>query len=92
MFSIVMGDDRRTWSSKTIDTRRVVALARLGKSWEKLPADTRLGWLIERGLEILNRKDTRFGLKLRLDEVDNDELLEAIERFVLLGSTVEDPE
>ncbi len=69
------------WSSQTIDTRRAVAVSRLLAAWEKSPS-LRLGELLVTAI-----RSKRIDVAATLERIENDDLLEAIERLVLLGES-----
>lgn len=65
-------------SSATIDIKRVIVLQRIAKAWDKRP-DLSLGALVARSWSVLEDRVEDLGA------IDDDKLIELIERFVLLG-------
>ena len=67
------------WSSGTLDTRRATACGRLLGIWDKAP-NLRLGELIEAALQA----DGRLDVAQTLTWIENDDLFDALERYVLM--------
>lgn len=69
-------------TNRTFDSQKAVFLERILRAWEKNPDDT-FGELLYNASDFAGREINAF---------NDDDLCEAVERFVLLGTiTLEDP-
>lgn len=67
-------------TTEKMDVRRALFLERLIKAWDKTPS-SRLGELVSKSLEM----STAFDVHV-LENIDDLDLVERIERYVLTGS------
>jgi hypothetical protein len=68
-----------TDTTEKFDTRRAIFLERLIRAWDKVPGQ-RLGQIIVESLEMVTPFDV-----LALRGIDDKDLMEKIERYVLTG-------